>query len=62
MMTRRKLLACSSLMALGAAADGARYWLPRRKAGMPVMLYKTPGCECCSDYADYCAPTASPLR
>ena len=23
------------------------------KTGIPVMLYKTPGCECCEGYADY---------
>ena len=52
MLTRRKLLAYGSLIALAAAAG----WSPLRAAeikGLPVMLYKTPGCECCSGYADY---------
>lgn len=49
MMTRRELLACGSLSALIG-------WSPLAAAGskgLPVMLYKTPGCECCSGYADY---------
>ena len=52
MISRRELLACGSLMALGTAPG----WSPLRAAetkGLPVMLYKTPGCECCSGYADY---------
>ncbi|MGE0279045.1 MAG: DUF411 domain-containing protein [Rhizobiaceae bacterium] len=52
MLTRRKLLACGSLIALAAAVR----WSPLQAAetkGLPVMLYKTPGCECCSGYADY---------
>jgi hypothetical protein len=51
MITRRDLLACGSLMALGAVVG----WSSRAAAEskMPVMLYKTPGCECCSGYADY---------
>ena len=52
MLTRRKLLACGSLIALGALSG----WSPLLAAqakGLSVMLYKTPGCECCSGYADY---------
>jgi hypothetical protein len=52
MLTRRELLACGSLIALGAVAG----WSPLLAAEtkrLPVMLYKTPGCECCSGYADY---------
>ena len=53
MLTRRKLLACGSLIALGAAAGWSPLLAAESKRGMPVMLYKTPGCECCSGYADY---------
>ena len=52
MMTRRKLLACGSLMALSAIVG----WSPLAAAetkGLPVMLYKAPGCECCDGYAQY---------
>ena len=52
MMTRRKLLACGSLMALSAIVG----WSPLAAAepkGLPVMLYKSPGCECCDGYAQY---------
>jgi hypothetical protein len=51
-LTRRKLLTTGSLIALGTALG----WSPLLAAeakGLPVMLYKTPGCECCSGYADY---------
>ena len=53
MLTRRKLLACGSLIALGAVAGWSPLLAAESKRGMPVMLYKTPGCECCSGYADY---------
>ena len=50
MITRRKLLACGSLIALGAFAG----WGALAAEGKtPVMLYKMPGCECCDGYAAY---------
>lgn len=53
MVTRRKLLACGSLMVLSAALGWTPLLAAGSKATVPVMLYKTPGCECCSGYADY---------
>ena len=50
-LTRRKLLACGSLIALSAFAGWSPLLAAESKRGMPVMLYKTPGCECCSGYA-----------
>jgi hypothetical protein len=52
MMTRRKLLACGSLMALSAIV-GWNPLLAAETKGLPVMLYKAPGCECCDGYAQY---------
>ncbi len=52
MMTRRKLLACGSLMALSAIV-GWNPLLAAETKGLPVMLYKSPGCECCDGYAQY---------
>jgi hypothetical protein len=52
-LTRRELLACGSLIALSAIAGWSPLRAAESKRGMPVMLYKTPGCECCSGYADY---------
>ena len=53
MLTRRKLLTCGSLIALSAFAGWSPLLAAESKRGMPVMLYKMPGCECCSGYADY---------
>jgi hypothetical protein len=47
------LLTCGSLIALSAVAGWSPLLAAESKRGMPVMLYKTPGCECCSGYADY---------
>jgi len=47
------LLTCGSLIALSAFAGWSPLLAAESKRGMPVMLYKTPGCECCSGCADY---------
>jgi hypothetical protein len=53
MMTRRKLLASGSLMALTAVAGWSPFAAAESTAGKLVMLYKAPGCECCDGYAQY---------
>lgn len=52
MMTRRQFLLAGSAAALVLAAGG-RPTLAADKAAIPVLLYKTPGCECCDGYATY---------
>jgi hypothetical protein len=42
----------ASLTALVAGAGFLRAWAAD-KTPIPVMLYKTPGCGCCEDYAAY---------
>ena len=51
-MTTRELLVGGSLIALGVATG---WWRPVRADARKtsVMLYKTPGCDCCESYADY---------
>jgi hypothetical protein len=52
MVTRREWLFTASGAALAIAAG---WWpaLAADKAAIPVLLYKTPGCECCDGYAAY---------
>jgi hypothetical protein len=52
-LTRRQLLACGSLIALGAIPGWSPLRAAETKGGISVVLYKTPGCECCSGYAEY---------
>lgn len=51
-MTRRQLLMTSSAAALTLVA-GWPLAFAADKADIPVLLYKTPGCECCDGYAAY---------
>ena len=52
MITRRRFLLSASAAALAIAAG---WWpsLAGDKAAIPVLLYKSPGCECCDGYATY---------
>jgi hypothetical protein len=52
MITRREFMIAASLTALATTAGSPRAWAADKTA-IPVMLYKTPGCECCEGYAAY---------
>ena len=51
MMTRRTLLISGALATWFGSFSWPRALIAATKP--PVMLYKTPGCECCEGYADY---------
>jgi hypothetical protein len=51
MITRRTLLRSGTLAACFSSITWPRALMAAGKP--PVMLYKTPGCECCEGYAAY---------
>jgi hypothetical protein len=51
MITRRTFLISGALAAWFGSSSWPRALIAATKP--PVMLYKTPGCECCEGYADY---------